>query len=87
MKPIGSRILVKPDPIDGTTKSGIIIPDAAKQKPHTGEVVAVGPGTSADPMTLEVGDRIIYGQYSGTEITVEEETYMLMLESEVFGLV
>ena len=71
VKPLADRVLVKPAEAEQKTASGIIIPDTAKEKPMTGEVVAVGAGKKDEPMTVKVGDKILYGKYSGTEINIE----------------
>ncbi|HMX61197.1 MAG TPA: co-chaperone GroES, partial [Chitinophagales bacterium] len=69
------------------TKSGIIIPDSAKEKPQKGEVVAVGPGKKDEPTTVKVGDTILYGKYSGTEINVDGNDYLIMRESDILAIV
>lgn len=89
-KPSADRILVKPAAAEEKTASGIIIPDTAKEKPQKGEVVAVGPGKVIDngstvPVTVKVGDTILYGKYSGTEISVDGTDYLIMKDSDVFG--
>lgn len=68
-----------------TTASGIIIPDTAKEKPQQGTVVAVGDGTSDKPVTVKVGDKVLYGKYSGTEIVIEGNEYLIMRNSDIFG--
>ena len=70
-KPLADRVLVEPAPAEQKTTSGIIIPDTAKEKPLKGTVVAVGPGKSDESMTVKVGDSVLYGQYSGTELKIE----------------
>lgn len=85
--PIGSRILVKPDSTENTTASGIIIPEIAKQQPQTGTVVAVGPGTHDNPMTINVGNRIIHGKQAGVEVNIEKQTYVLMNETDAYGVI
>jgi chaperonin GroES len=86
LKPLSDRVLVEPAPAEETTASGIIIPDTAKEKPLKGSVVAVGPGKADEPMTVKVGDQIIYGQYSGTEIKLAGKTYLIMRESDIYGI-
>ena len=89
-KPSADRVLVKPAPAEEKTASGLIIPDTAKEKPQRGEVVAIGPGKVAEngqlvASTLKVGDSVLYGKYSGTELTFEGTDYLIMKESDVFG--
>jgi chaperonin GroES len=69
------------------TAAGIIIPDTAKEKPMKGEVVAVGPGKKDEPMTVKVGDKVLYGKYSGTEINVDSEEYLIMRESDIYAII
>lgn len=80
-------MLIEPAPAEEKTASGIIIPDTAKEKPLKGKVVAVGNGKPDEPMTLKEGDAVIYGQYSGTEIKLEGKDYLIMRESDVYGIV
>ncbi len=92
IKPLGDRILVKPSPAEDKTKGGIILPDTAKEKPVVGEVVAIGPGRKSDDGKLitpdvKVGDKILYGKYSGTETTIDGKEYLIMRESDVFAIV
>jgi chaperonin GroES len=84
-KPISDRVLVKPAAAEETTKGGIIIPDTAKEKPQRGTVIAVGTGKKDEPITVKVGDTVLYGKYSGTEITLENEEYLIMRESDILG--
>lgn len=83
MKPIADRVIVKPAPADEKTKGGIIIPDTAKEKPQRGEIVAVGPGKDGNLMTVQVGDIVLYGKYSGQEINYEGNDYLIMREDEI----
>jgi chaperonin GroES len=85
--PNEDRILVKAAAAEEKTASGIIIPDTAKEKPQEGTVVAVGQGTDEKPVTLKVGDRVLYGKYSGTEITIGGIEYLIMKNSDVFGTI
>ena len=90
-RPLGDRVLVKRVKEEEKTKGGIIIPDTAKEKPQEGEVVAVGPGARDEDgerikMDLEVGDRILFGKWSGTEVTVDGEELLIMKESDVMGV-
>ncbi len=86
-KPNEDRILVESAVAEEKTASGIIIPDTAKEKPQQGTVVAVGEGTSDKPVTVKVGDKVLYGKYSGTEITIDGTEYLIMRNSDVFGTV
>ncbi|MFN4080485.1 MAG: co-chaperone GroES [Saprospiraceae bacterium] len=83
MKPIADRVIIKPAPAEEKTKGGIIIPDTAKEKPQRGEIVAVGPGKDGNLMTVQVGDIVLYGKYSGQEIHHEGVDYLIMREDEV----
>lgn len=85
--PLGDRVLVEAAPAEEKTASGIIIPDTAKEKPQRGKIIAVGNGKVDEPMTVKVGDTVIYGQYAGTEIKVEGGTYLIMRESDIFGII
>jgi chaperonin GroES len=92
IKPLADRVVIKPAPAEEKTKGGIILPDTAKEKPVVGEVVAVGPGKIADDgkkvtMEVKVGDKVLYGKYSGTEVTVEGEEYLIMREADIFAIV
>ncbi|MGB2958002.1 MAG: co-chaperone GroES [Bacteroidota bacterium] len=92
MKPLADRVVIKPSEAEETSKGGIILPDTAKEKPVVGEVVAVGPGKVSDdgkkvPMEVKVGDKVLYGKYSGTEVTVEGEEYLIMREADIFAVV
>tara|TARA_B100000524_G_scaffold81771_2_gene37531 strand:+ start:14780 stop:15055 length:276 start_codon:yes stop_codon:yes gene_type:complete len=85
-KPLADRVLVQPAPAEQKTTSGIIIPDTAKEKPLKGTVVAVGPGKKDESMTVKVGDAVLYGQYSGTELKIENGEYLIMKESDIYGI-
>jgi chaperonin GroES len=90
LQPLADRILVKPIEKEEKTKSGIYLPDTAKEKPQEGEVVAVGPGKLDEngkriPMDLKVGDRVIYAKYGGTEIKVDEEEMIILRESDILA--
>ncbi len=87
IKPLADRVLVEPAVAETTTASGIIIPDTAKEKPQKGTVVAVGNGKKDEPLTLKVGDTILYGKYSGTELKHEGKDYLIMRESDVIAIV
>lgn len=87
VKPLADRVLVEPAPAEETTASGIIIPDTAKEKPQRGTVIAVGGGKKDEPMTVNVGDTVLYGKYSGTEINIEGKDFLIMRESDIFAIV
>ena len=87
IKPLADRVLVEPAAAETTTASGIIIPDSAKEKPQKGTVVAVGTGTKDEPLTVKVGDTVLYGKYAGTELAVEGNDYLIMRESDIFAIV
>ncbi|UOB18700.1 co-chaperone GroES [Abyssalbus ytuae] len=87
IKPLADRVLVEPAAAETTTASGIIIPDTAKEKPQKGKVVAVGPGTKDNPMTVKVGDAVLYGKYGHTEIKLDGVDYLMMRESDIFAIV
>ena len=84
-KPLADRVLVEPAPAEETTASGIIIPDSAKEKPLKGKIIAVCGGKKDEPMTVKVGDQVLYGQYSGTEIKLDGSTYLIMKEADIYG--
>ena len=87
MKPLADRVIVAPAAAEEKTKSGIIIPDTAKEKPQRGEIVAVGNGKKDEPMTVKVGDQVLYGKYAGTEINIDGVDYLIMKESDIFAIV
>ena len=87
LKPLADRVLIEPAPAELKTASGIIIPDTAKEKPLKGKVIAVGNGKKDEPMIVKVGDNVIYGQYSGTEIKLDGTNYLIMKESDIYGIV
>ena len=87
IKLLEDRVLVEPAPAEEKTKSGIIIPDTAKEKPQRGTVVAVGPGKKDEPTTVKEGDKVLYGKYGGTEVTIEETDYLIMRESDIYAIV
>lgn len=86
LKPLADRVLIEPTPAEEKTASGIIIPDAAKEKPLRGKVVAAGNGKKDEPMTVKEGDTVLFGQYSGTEIKIEGKTYLIMKEADIYGV-
>ena len=92
LNPLADRVVVKPAEAEEKTKGGIILPDTAKEKPVEGTVVAAGPGKVADNgqlvnMTVKVGDKVLYGKYSGTEVTIDSVEYLIMRESDIFAIV
>ena len=91
IKPLSDRVLIQPAPAEDKTDSGIIIPDSAKEKPQEGTVVAAGPGKVENgnkiEMSVSEGDKVLYGKYSGTEVTLDGEEYMIMRESDILGIV
>lgn len=87
IKPLADRVLVEPAAAEQKTASGIYIPDTAQEKPQQGVVVAVGNGKVDEPLTVKVGDKILYGKYSGTELSHEGETYLIMREADIFAII
>lgn len=87
VKPLADRVLVEPSAAEEKTSGGIIIPDTAKEKPQKGLVVAVGKGKKDEPMTVKVGDNVLYGKYSGTEINIEGTDYLIMKESDIYAII
>ncbi|MFN4074647.1 MAG: co-chaperone GroES [Cloacibacterium sp.] len=86
-KPLADRVLVEPVQAETKTASGIIIPDTAKEKPQEGTVVAVGPGKKDEPMTVKVGDRVLYGKYAGSELKLDGKDYLIVRESDLLGII
>jgi len=87
IKPLADRVLIEQAPAETTTLSGIIIPDTAQEKPQKGIVVAVGNGTKDFDMTVKVGDQVLYGKYSGTELKFEGNDYLIMRESDLLAII
>ncbi len=87
IKPLADRVLVKPAAAEEKTASGLIIPDTAKEKPQRGEIVAVGSGKKDEPLTVKVGDTVLYGKYSGTELNVDGVDYLIMRETDIFAVI
>lgn len=87
IKPLADRVLVEPAAAETKTASGIIIPDTAKEKPQQGKVVAVGNGKKDEPMTVKVGDSVLYGKYSGSELKWEGKDYLIMKESDILAII
>ena len=91
IKPLSDRVVVRAEEAEEMTSSGLYIPDSAKEKPQRGTVVSVGPGKVENgtkiEMTVKEGDTVLYGKYSGTEITLESEEYLIMRESDILGII
>lgn len=87
IKPLTDRVIVQAAQAEEKTAGGIIIPDTAKEKPQKGKVIAVGTGKKDEPLTVKVGDSVLYGKYAGTEIQVEGKEYLIMRESDIFAVV
>lgn len=87
IRPLADRVVVAPAPAETQTASGIIIPDTAKEKPQQGTIVAAGNGKPDEPMTVKVGDKVLYGKYSGTELKWEGKDYLIMRESDILAIV
>tara|TARA_B110000438_G_scaffold12845_1_gene12462 strand:+ start:487 stop:756 length:270 start_codon:yes stop_codon:yes gene_type:complete len=87
IRPLADRVLIKPSPAETKTASGIIIPDTAQEKPQKGKVIAVGAGTKENPITVKVGENILYGKYSGTELKYEGVDYLIMKESDILAII
>ncbi|MFC2135556.1 co-chaperone GroES [Bacteroidota bacterium] len=92
IQPLHDRVIVKPAEAEEATKGGIILPDTAREKPVEGTIVAAGSGKVTDDgkeikMSLKVGEKVLYGKYSGTEVTVDGEEYLIMRESDIFGII
>lgn len=87
IKPLSDRVLVEPLEAETTTASGLIIPDSAKEKQQKGTVLAVGTGTKDVPMTVKVGDTVLFGKYAGTELALEGSEYLIMRESDILAII
>ncbi len=87
IQPLEDRVLVEPASAEEKTSGGIIIPDTAKEKPQKGKVMAVGKGKKDEPMTVKIGDEVLYGKYSGTELTIDGKDYVIMRESDIFAVI
>lgn len=87
IRPLADRVIIEPAAAETKTASGIIIPDTAQEKPQRGTVVAVGPGKKDEPMTVSVGDVVLYGKYSGTEFNYESGDYLIMREADIMAIV
>ena len=87
IKPLADRVLLEPLEAETKTATGIINPDTAKEKPQKGNIVAVGPGTKDNPVTVKVGNSVLYGKYSGTELKLDGKNYLIMRESDILAIV
>lgn len=87
VKPLADRVLIEPASAEEKTAGGIIIPDTAKEKPMKGKVIAVGNGKKDEPITVKVGNEVLYGKYSGTEITIDGKEYLIMRESDIYAII
>lgn len=87
IKPLADRVVVEAAAAEVKTAGGIIIPESGKEKPQRGKVVAVGGGKKDEPMTVKVGDNVLYGKYSGTEVQIDGKDFLIMRESDIFAIV
>lgn len=92
LTPLHDRVIVRPSAAEETTAGGLIIPDTAQEKPQRGEIIAIGEGKINDdgnkqPLAVKVGDEVLYGKYSGTEVQIEGTDYLIMRESDIFAIV
>lgn len=87
IRPLADRVIVEPSAAETKTASGIIIPDTAQEKPQQGVVVAAGNGKPDEPMTVKVGDKVLYGKYAGTEFKFESNDYLIMRESDILAII
>ena len=86
IKPLADRVVIEPKEAETKTASGIYIPDTAKEKPQQGTIVAAGPGKKDEPMEVKVGDVVLYGKYSGTEVTVDDKKYLIVKQSDILAI-
>ena len=86
IKPLADRVVIEPKEAETKTASGLYIPDTAKEKPQQGVVVAAGPGKKDEPMEVKVGDVVLYGKYSGTEVTVDEKKYLIVRQADILAV-
>ncbi len=86
IRPLADRVVVQPEVVAEVSKGGIIIPDNAKEKPQKGTVVAIGTGKKDEPLTVKVGDEILYGKFSGNDITINEQIFLIMREADIFAI-
>ncbi|MBO4844489.1 MAG: co-chaperone GroES [Bacteroidales bacterium] len=86
IRPLADRVLIEPQEAQAQTASGLYIPDTAKEKPQQGKVLAAGPGKKDEPMEVKVGDVVLYGKYSGTEVTVDDKKYLIVKQSDILAI-
>ena len=86
IRPLADRVLIEPQEAQAQTASGLYIPDTAKEKPQQGKVLAAGPGKKDEPMEVKVGDLVLYGKYSGTEVTVDDKKYLIVKQSDILAI-
>lgn len=87
VRPLADRVLIEPAAAEEKTAGGIFIPDTAKEKPQRGTIVAVGNGKVDEPMTVKVGDTVLYGKYAGTELQFEGKDYLIMNEADIYAII
>jgi chaperonin GroES len=92
LRPLGDRVVIQPTPREETTKSGIVLPDTAKEKPQEGSIIAAGPGRLNDdgerePMDVKVGDKVLYAKYAGTEFKIDGEEYLIVSQKDILAVV
>ena len=87
IRPLADRVVIEPKEADTKTAAGLYIPDTAKEKPQQGTVVAAGPGKKDEEMEVKVGDVVLYGKYSGTEVTVDDKKYLIMKQSDILAII
>ncbi len=87
IKPLADRVLIEPLPAETKTASGLYIPDSAQEKQHKGTVMAVGKGKKDEPMTVKVGDQVLYGKYSGSELLLDGKDYLMMREEDILAVI
>ncbi|MFO1540121.1 MAG: co-chaperone GroES [Chloroflexota bacterium] len=91
LRPLGDRVVIQPTPREEMTKSGIVLPDTAKEKPQEGTIVAAGPGRLDDgerePMDVKVGDKVLYAKYAGTEFKVDGEEFLIVSQKDILAVV
>ena len=86
IRPLADRVLIEPKEAETKTASGLYIPDTAKEKPQQGKVIAVGPGKKDEPMEVKVGEEVLYGKYAGTEVSVEDKKYLIVMQSDILAI-
>ena len=87
IRPLADRVVIEPKEAETKTAAGLYIPDTAKEKPQQGTVVAAGPGKKDEEMEVNVGDVVLYGKYSGTEVTVDDKKYLIMKQSDILAII